>query len=172
MTNWTGEKLERAKRLWDDGRSAGEIAKEIGLTRNQVCGVAHRRHWSQGGVRMSKPRAPKPPRPARTPSDGKRFANVVRSVNTPPKFKASPVKAAPPVPPTARMLPLMALTSTTCKFPIGEPGREGFGFCGADKPGEPDIPYCRFHTRLCHQSVAEARAQTIARLAGGKALGR
>ncbi len=34
------------------------------------------------------------------------------------------------------------LTSTTCRFPIGDPRVDGFGFCGKPKPNNSDEPYC------------------------------
>jgi len=46
MTNhtptWTPERTETVKRMWMDGKSAGHIAREMGLTRNSVIGKVHR----------------------------------------------------------------------------------------------------------------------------------
>lgn len=36
-----------------------------------------------------------------------------------------------------------ALRSGHCKWPIGEPGKAGFHFCG--KPSEDGAPYCQAH---------------------------
>ena len=43
-TTWTDERVETLKSLWGAGKTAAEIAKELGegLTRNAVIGKAHR----------------------------------------------------------------------------------------------------------------------------------
>lgn len=51
-----------------------------------------------------------------------------------------------------------------CAWPIGEPGAEGFGFCGRTVSADPDLPfprtYCRAHGRRAvrEKRVAEAEA--------------
>ncbi len=40
---WTDERVEKLKQLWEEGKSASEIAKELGnVTRNAVIGKVHR----------------------------------------------------------------------------------------------------------------------------------
>ncbi len=40
---WTDERVEKLKKLWEEGKSASEIAKELGnVTRNAVIGKVHR----------------------------------------------------------------------------------------------------------------------------------
>ncbi|OYW55302.1 MAG: GcrA cell cycle regulator [Rhodobacterales bacterium 32-66-7] len=41
--SWTDERVETLKRMWSDGQSASQIAKELGgVTRNAVIGKVHR----------------------------------------------------------------------------------------------------------------------------------
>ena len=41
--SWTDERVETLKRMWNDGQSASQIAKELGgVTRNAVIGKVHR----------------------------------------------------------------------------------------------------------------------------------
>ena len=41
--SWTDERVETLKRMWSEGQSASQIAKEPGgVTRNAVIGKAHR----------------------------------------------------------------------------------------------------------------------------------
>jgi GcrA cell cycle regulator len=44
------------------------------------------------------------------------------------------------------------LKTRDCKFPIGDPKREGFGFCARPRAGEG--PYCCAHTRLVNDKAA------------------
>ena len=40
---WTDERVDLLKNLWGEGKTAAEIAKELGeVTRNAVIGKAHR----------------------------------------------------------------------------------------------------------------------------------
>src|SRR6185369_705670 len=70
---WTDERVETLKKLWLDGLSASQIAKQLGgVTRNAVIGKVHRLGLS-GRATPSQParpafKAPRPPRPAPTPS--------------------------------------------------------------------------------------------------------
>lgn len=38
MSRWTDDSIERLKRRWKDGDSAGDIARAFGMTRNAVIG--------------------------------------------------------------------------------------------------------------------------------------
>ena len=65
---WTDERVDILKRLWLDGLSASQIAKQLGgVTRNAVIGKVHRLGLS-GRAAPSQPsrpayKAPRPPRP-------------------------------------------------------------------------------------------------------------
>lgn len=66
--SWTDERVETLKRMWNEGQSASQIAKELGgVTRNAVIGKVHRLGLSnrvgQNGAPDPAPAAP-PPRPA------------------------------------------------------------------------------------------------------------
>ena len=77
--SWTDERVETLKKMWAEGQSASQIAKELGgVTRNAVIGKVHRlglsnRAGSGGGSKAApkekaaKPAAPKPaPKPKTT----------------------------------------------------------------------------------------------------------
>src|SRR5215472_3967995 len=77
---WTDERVELLKKLWQDGLSASQIAKQLGgVTRNAVIGKVHRLGLS-GRAAPSKPARPqfKTPRPVRVapqaPSAPRRIA--------------------------------------------------------------------------------------------------
>src|SRR3954466_10041455 len=65
LQTWTDERVERLKKLWQDGLSASQIAGELGgITRNAVIGKVHRlglsgraRAPSSSAPRVRKPRS-------------------------------------------------------------------------------------------------------------------
>ena len=63
---WTDDRVETLKRMWGEGASASQIAKELGgVTRNAVIGKVHRLGLSNRGSEEAKPDAaapaPQPP---------------------------------------------------------------------------------------------------------------
>src|SRR3569832_30117 len=70
---WTDERVELLKKLWQEGLSASQIAKQLGgVTRNAVIGKVHRLGLS-GRAAPSKParpvfKAPRAPRPTPAPA--------------------------------------------------------------------------------------------------------
>ncbi len=61
----------------------------------------------------------------------------------------------------ARKLGLMELTERTCKWPIGDPSRGEFYFCG--HPAVPGKPYCKGHTAAAYQPMSSRRDRDRAR---------
>jgi GcrA cell cycle regulator len=57
--------------------------------------------------------------------------------------------------PIFKRMPLVKLTERTCKWPIGDPLKEDFCFCGNDSPDS--SPYCNYHQKLAYQPSAERR---------------
>lgn len=56
---WTDERVETLKRMWGDGSSASQIAKELGgVTRNAVIGKVHRLGLSNRNLDEGKETAP------------------------------------------------------------------------------------------------------------------
>ena len=71
--SWTDERVETLKKMWSEGQSASQIAKELGgVTRNAVIGKVHRLGLSNRAgaapapapAAVSKPAAEKPAKPA------------------------------------------------------------------------------------------------------------
>ena len=123
--DWTEERVGTLKQLWLDGATARQIAEILGegVTRNAVIGKANR-------LGLSKPSK--------------------SSVTRKQRKREQQVKVeAPPIVGTATIL---TLTSSTCRWPIGDPGDENFSFCGA--PSKPELPYCEYHSRMAYQPAA------------------
>jgi GcrA cell cycle regulator len=137
---WTDERVEMLKKLWLDGLSASQIAKQLGgVTRNAVIGKVHRLGLS-GRATPSQPQRPafKAPRTTRP------------AIAAPPRREP----AAPTVP-VAVFYPeepgsatVLTLGAHMCKWPIGDPSTDGFTFCGRRSN---DGPYCVEHARVAYQ---------------------
>jgi GcrA cell cycle regulator len=150
---WTDERVTTLKKLWLDGLSASQIAKQLGgVTRNAVIGKVHRLGLS-GRAAPSQPARPafKAPRPARP---------VATAPAAPRRMVAEP--AAPVVVSNGPTLPqpvhrieepgsatVLTLGAHMCKWPIGDPSTDGFTFCGR-RNGEHG-PYCREHAQVAYQ---------------------
>lgn len=52
------------------------------------------------------------------------------------------------------------LSHTTCKWPIGNPGDPGFGFCGETKPLD-GKPYCAEHSKRAFTNTGKAYGHRV-----------
>ena len=139
---WTEERVAILKKLWLEGLSASQIAKQLGgVTRNAVIGKVHRLGLS-GRAAPSQPARPayKPPRPARpaaSPSLAPRRMVPAHPEPTPVYYPEEPGSAT-----------VLTLGAHMCKWPIGDPSSEGFTFCGRRSS---EGPYCVEHARVAYQ---------------------
>ena len=161
--SWTDERVELLKKLWADGLSASQIASQLGgVTRNAVIGKVHRLNLSgraKPASSAARPRKARPTTPHR-PSGGR---SVVRQHGAedprPPGAAAawSQVPIEDLVVPISLNVSLLALNDQMCKWPIGDPGAEGFHFCGHRNFNS--LPYCEYHSRLAYQPVNDRRRE-------------
>jgi GcrA cell cycle regulator len=152
---WTDERVELLKKLWQDGLSASQIAKQLGgVTRNAVIGKVHRLGLS-GRAAPSKPartvfKAPRPARPV-APSAPRRIAE--------PHQAPVPVRILDEAPGMATVLTLGA---HMCKWPIGDPALDNFTFCGRRCD---EGPYCHEHSQVAYQPAQAKKKTSAAELA-------
>ena len=155
---WTDERVELLKKLWQDGLSASQIAKQLGgVTRNAVIGKVHRLGLS-GRAAPSKPqrtvfKAPRPARPAAMVVTAPR--RMSDNSPTPP----TPVRYIDERPGTATVLTLGA---HMCKWPIGDPALDSFTFCGRRSD---EGPYCHEHAEVAYQPAQAKKKSGAAELA-------
>lgn len=175
--SWNDERVELLKKLWAEGMTASQISAALGgVTRNAVIGKIHRlglsgRTKSTGeaaaavsvpeivddalppeieAVAEAAPVQPEPPAPA----------PAILRVEEPAPVRPAPV-IRPAMPKSEVVVPfverttIMTLTANACRWPIGDPGSEGFHFCG--KRSQPGIPYCTEHARIAYQPSADRR---------------
>jgi GcrA cell cycle regulator len=168
---WTDERIELLKRLWSEGSSASQIAAEIGgVTRNAVIGKVHRLGLSGRG--KAKPAAAqRPPKATRvpsapspiTPQAAPRPAVVLAPVPQPLALDAEVEETHEEVAvPTCERVTIMDLRESMCRWPMGDPTRPEFRFCGAR--AVTGLPYCAHHARVAYQPIADRkRDRRIAR---------
>ena len=146
--DWTEERIEALKALWQAGNTAKQVSLVLGVSRNAVIGKVHRlglggRH-SPAAPRAVAGQTPrrKPtrtwtasaPKPAAKVSDGARPTRrrYVESAELPPTVQ------------------LLTLGGRSCRWPIGHPDEAGFGFCGRDRAGAG--PYCAHHRQFAFRA--------------------
>lgn len=161
---WTDERVETLKKLWQDGLSASQIAKQLGgVTRNAVIGKVHRLGLS-GRAAPSKParpvfKAPRPQRPAAQPAAPRRIAEPMAVAPQSAAPAPAPVRYIDEAPGSATVLTLGA---HMCKWPIGDPSSDGFTFCGRRQS---DGPYCGEHARVAYQPAQTKKRSGASELA-------
>ena len=159
---WTEDRVGALTKLWLEGQSASQIAKQLGggVTRNAVIGKVHRLGLSGRAAPSQPARAtfrttrPRPaPQATQAPSAPRRIEAV------------QPRPAAPSVPAPMPDLPgtatVMTLGAHMCKWPIGDPSSSEFTFCGRRAS---EGVYCVEHARVAYQpQVRKGGSNDLAR---------
>jgi GcrA cell cycle regulator len=175
---WTNERVELLVKLWNDGYSASRIASEFGtISRNAVIGKVHRLGIST---------RPNNPEPIKIKSSDKiknssshnknkilnnkklddkkilinrditegKLKNLDKTIH----LKTDNMKINRPDP-RKRISNILQLSEKTCKWPIGDPGQNGFHFCGCETvTGE---PYCTYHMMMAYNNVKGIKKRKI-----------
>jgi len=140
--SWTDERVELLRRLWGEGRTAAEIARELGdVTRNAVIGKAHR-------LKLSNRVSPI--------QQNTKKSTTTKAISSP---GIKPSVAAKAMVNTAMSntggVSMAELKDIMCKWPIGDPRDSDFHFCGAE--GVPGLPYCTDHAKIAYQAASRKR---------------
>ena len=136
--SWTDDRVELLTKLWGEGKTAAEIAKELGgVTRNAVIGKAHRLKLSN---RVSPIQQNKKSTPAK--------AQITPKAK-PKKIQKSDIQD------NRKAIPLTDLKVNQCRWPLGDPRDENFGFCGDSSMT--GLPYCREHAKVAYQAATRNR---------------
>lgn len=141
--SWTDERVALLKKLWGEGRTAAEIAKELGnVTRNAVIGKAHRLKLSNRVSPIQQNNKKPVSVPVSPPAAGKPEVRKAANDFTPTNIKIKGVSLAD-------------LKDRMCRWPIGDPKEAGFSFCGCQ--AVPSLPYCDEHARVAYQVATRSR---------------
>lgn len=162
-TGWSDDRVELLTKLWGEGLSASQIASALGggVTRNAVIGKVHRLGLSgrakPGASSASRAVKPRSPASAGAVSDGPRPA--VREPDLAGRGPAAVVDTRwadeiAEISETVRV-GILDLRDTMCRWPIGDPSKPDFGFCGGRAVA--GLPYCGHHCRIAYQPAAERR---------------
>jgi len=139
-------------RAWNSGLSMGEIAIELGTTRNSISGRISR--MRERGISVSV-RALPPQK-----KKGKKANPVVLPKREKPQklaflSKPSEIPAVNEIFEKAKRrkerVAIMGLTDSSCRF-IVEGSGAGAIFCGRKKSGK---TYCEDHHKICYQSLSQ-----------------
>jgi GcrA cell cycle regulator len=149
---WSSERIEQLRSLWQDGLSASQIASNLGgISRNAVIGKAHRLGLTgRPSPIKNRPTGMTRPKPQRRPKIEQTLAPRVAA---PPQ----PQKRVDPTPQVVETddgpgASILTLTDRICKWPIGDPRHADFHFCG--RASAEGLPYCADHARRAYQPPA------------------
>jgi GcrA cell cycle regulator len=125
--SWTDERVETLKRMWAEGQSASQIAKELGgVTRNAVIGKVHRLGLSNRVGGKDEDEAPVAPAPASRPEP----APAAARPDPAPRAEPARQPAERPVTP-----PPVALVSNVTPLPL----RKAIVPAGTPLPPQPSL---------------------------------
>lgn len=164
---WSDDLVAKLKELWASELSASQIAAKLGnITRSAVIGKANRLKLERRSTNNQdfRNRAKKSKPKEKRPGDGLRALHIKHRLErsrSQPKLKPEPYVAAEAVDIAPRMIPLLVLTSRTCKYGIGDVGEPGFGFCGHETA--PGKPYCPAHCALTYRPPEKRERRPIYR---------
>lgn len=158
------DNVEKLKRLYAEGKTHGQIAKEFGgaVSRNAIIGKVARlglkrsdAHAIAETARLTAKR-----QAATAREEKKALALKIASSTAPTQPVAPTPPKEPPRPPKALMLTLVELGARQCKWPIGDDRPQRF--CGMAQAVE-GKPYCAFHAR---EALPKERRDAPPRKAG------
>jgi GcrA cell cycle regulator len=177
---WDETRIDRLKEFWAEGKSALAIAAEFGTTKNAVIGKINRLGlaFKQGkpttieaealSKAASVSQADDVPTPARNENSMTKFGQeLIEAAEEALAVARGEVEPAGYIneektitnPTGRKLLALFDLKLSSCRWPIGDPRDESFGFCGKRKENAAH-PYCDACRRLAvSPSAGKRRAE-------------
>jgi len=158
---WTNEQYEKAKKLAEEGLSASEIGIHLGKTRNAVLGKLHRNGIEKRVRKESRKDTKRGRRPKRqfvlfnTLGFIDKNSRVRRVHMVQDGYVPKPEEPAP----EGQRKTVETLEENSCRWPIGDPQKADFHFCGAE--AHVGSVYCPAHharayvTPVLKQRVSE-----------------
>ena len=158
--SWTEERVSLLRKLWGEGHTAAEIAKQLGgVTRNAVIGKAHRLKLSNRVSPIQQNKKPANKNIERKTVKKTAHIGIVSSRSntsissstgqTPQRTSGADIND------NEELYSLMDLKPRMCRWPYGDPKHEDFGFCGDS--AMPGLPYCEKHAKMAYQASTRNR---------------
>lgn len=136
--DWNEERTAVLKKLWLEGMSASQVARQLGgVSRSAVIGKVHR-------LGITARETPVRPRASsvRSPT---RIQVRARPSNTMAPTRGAVIRVAPTIVDLEPTSGILGLEIHSCRWPIGNPDQNDFGFCGREKPKRGS--YCDQHAQ-------------------------
>jgi GcrA cell cycle regulator len=129
MSGWTPERCTLLAKLWEQGFSASQVAKQLGgVSRNAVIGKVHREGLTLRGRAQPSPPAPRVPKPPKVPRATVTASGVLRRLAAgQPKARAM-VPALDPIDASSAK-PWTERGHGECAYPINGDGADTLSCC-------------------------------------------
>jgi GcrA cell cycle regulator len=155
-SNWTAQDDDALRAAVADGKTSAEIAALIRRSRGAVTGRANRLGVKLPGRRKAASDIAVSATRKKNVRGGKVSLNKIAGLHAGNIANKRESRKGDPVfidrflarVHDAEPVKLEALQSGQCKFPIGDPRDDGFGFCGG--PRFAGYPYCTSHCRISY----------------------
>lgn len=147
---WTDEMVEGLRKMWKQGLTTNEIAKNLGVSKNSIVGKVHRLNLTARPSPIKKKdnsTAIKPTTTAVETENNVACTKTAKKVSTAVETNVK-VSSFEKNTSTSACLKLTELDSHTCRWPIGDPRDDSFGFCG--KKVRSGQTYCEEHSGLAY----------------------
>ena len=151
MSAWNEDNIKTLVKMWQAGHTASEISRELKVvSRSAILGKLNRMGMS-GRARPSKP-VKKTIHNVKVSTSRK---TLKPSVPRSPRPTAPVRPAPPPISPVlmadGSFATILTITDYMCKWPIGDPSKDEFRFCGR-KTDDAEEPYCKAHSSVAYQA--------------------
>lgn len=164
MSEWSSEVIDKLRILWSEGHTTAEIGRRLHTSKNAVVGKSHRLQLPPRPSPIRRDSSANPQKKQQNarlrrtrPAPGGALLHVSEVILPMPDIICAP-------PTTTAMATLAAsfgatpegssrrtdqLGKTPCCWPVGEPSKPSFSFCGAD--AVTGKPYCPDHCGVAYR---------------------
>lgn len=162
---WPEARVTLLKRLWGEGHSAAEVARQVGgfehtrdAGRSAVMGKLARLGMLDRGNALASAEG----RPLPYADRALRTGASIVSIQSKIRMDANPVAAAvtpdasaeDAAIPAKQRRSILNIRDCECHWPVGDPLEPGFFFCGG--AAEPGLPYCTRHAEIVYTAAGIA----------------
>ena len=148
--DWSEERTATLKKLWLEGLSASQVARQLGgVSRSAVIGKVHRL-----GIMVRETPVRQRASSIRVPSRMASRQRPAREATSIARPAAAFERVEEDLLPTSGIL---GLGAHSCRWPIGHPDSEDFGFCGRPKLSARGS-YCEQHSQGAFRRLGSSEA--------------